>query len=89
MTSVDYFPGTRCYLANGYDIITLSRRARNMFTTPPLNQTISRMFAINWPGALLVVKRARRHRGRAIHITAPEIPLIGTLVERLVLDLYF
>ncbi|KAH9854425.1 hypothetical protein C2E23DRAFT_726441, partial [Lenzites betulinus] len=82
VTSVDYFPGTRCRLINGYDIITLTKNAQRK--PRRANETLRCQFAVQWPGALMVVKRARRERGRAIHITAPEIALVNTIVERYV-----
>lgn len=81
VTAVESFPGTNCYLFNGYDIITLSGKDRRSVTATP-NETLRRLFSIEWSGSLLVVKRASRYRGRAVHITPPEISLISTLVER-------
>ncbi|KAI0352252.1 hypothetical protein OH77DRAFT_1592280 [Trametes cingulata] len=81
VASVDSFPGTMCHLANGYDLITLSENARRM-PTATANETLRRLFSIHWPGSVLVVKRARRHRGAAVHITASEVSLISAVVQR-------
>lgn len=83
VSSIDHFPGTRCRLANGYDIISASGQKRGR-KQPPLNGTLHELFSVDWTGALVVVKRARRHVGRAVHITPPEVSLINVVVERYV-----
>ncbi|KAH9848703.1 hypothetical protein C2E23DRAFT_739088, partial [Lenzites betulinus] len=78
---VNYFPGTRTRLANGYDILSLGRfrRPRSRIST---NKTLRHLFDVEWPGALVVVKRARVHTGRAVHITPPEVSLINVVVQQ-------
>ena len=83
--SVDYLPGTACYLANGYDIIceqNLTGRSRE--TDGAANETINRLFSLNWTGNVIVIKRGRFDRGRAVHITAPEISAISAILQRFV-----
>ncbi len=80
VNSVDYFPGTRCRLGNGYDIVFAKCRKRQR--PPPINATILSLFSIRWPGALVIIKRARRDYGRVVHITAPEISLINAITQR-------
>ncbi|KAI9061812.1 hypothetical protein FKP32DRAFT_1575152, partial [Trametes sanguinea] len=82
ISPINYFPGTRCRLANGYDIVWTKHR--KVADGVPVNETLKELFSVEWPGALLVVKWARRHRGQAIHITSPEIALISTIVHRYV-----
>ncbi|KAI0324871.1 hypothetical protein GY45DRAFT_1262010, partial [Cubamyces sp. BRFM 1775] len=82
-TTVDYFPGTRCWLANGYSILSVPRKEDGRGTAP-INEVISRLFAIEWRGPLVVVKRARRHSLQAINITSPEVSMVNAVVERYV-----
>ena len=81
---IDTLPVGGARLANGYDIISLpSRYRRSSGRTPErINKTLLRMFSIEWPGNLIIVKRAQRHRGRVVHITPPEISLINSVVSR-------
>ncbi|KAI9056621.1 hypothetical protein FKP32DRAFT_1585508, partial [Trametes sanguinea] len=79
--AINCLPGTRCRLANGYDIITLSREFRRSGTSQP-NQVVQRLFSLEWPGAIIVVKRGQRHRGGAVNITSPEVSLINSVVHR-------
>lgn len=86
ISSVTCFPGTTCSLANGYDIFSLRRavgryKASGRPGSIPANQTLRHLFSVEWPGNLLVMKRAR-HQGRAVHITAPEVSLINAVVQR-------
>lgn len=83
LSPLDYFPGTRCRLANGYDIISVDR-SRRYRKNPPINNTLHQLFCVDWPGALVVVKRAYRHTGRAVNITPPEVSMINAVVERYV-----
>lgn len=80
---VNAFPGTTCRLGNGYDIICNADYNDEDPTQYP-NQSLRRMFSVNWPGNLIVVKRSRRGCRGAMHITGPEVSLINTLVERYV-----
>lgn len=81
VSPVHHFPGTRCRLANGYDIISARGRKRAV-KNAPLNGTLQQLFSVEWSGTLVVVKRASRHSGRAVHITSPEVSLINAVVER-------
>lgn len=89
--SVDWFPGTTCRLRNGYDVLFVDRRLwhakRRGHSSVPLNRALQRMFSLDWRGNLIVVKRGRYDRGRAMNITPPELSLIHTVVERLVIGL--
>ncbi len=80
--SVNYFPGTECFLANGYDIVMLAHQEDS--AADSINSTICRMFGVEWAGNLLVVKRGRRDSTRAVNITRTEISLINAMVERYV-----
>ncbi len=86
ISSVTCFPGTGCHLMNGFDIITI-RRAVGRYSASgprrsiPANQAIRHLFSLEWPGDIIVLKRAR-YQGRAVHITAPEVSLINAVVER-------
>lgn len=79
--SIDYLPGTRCRLANGFAIITVSIQAGRSGMAHP-NQALHRLFSVEWPGTVLVVKCARRERGRAVNITYPEVSLINSMIHR-------
>ncbi|KAJ3002574.1 hypothetical protein NUW54_g5778 [Trametes sanguinea] len=81
MASLDYFPGTDCRLKNGLDICFLARGDRKSRRRES-NPLLLKMFALKWPGNLLVVKRGCRDPGRALHITASEVSLINCVVER-------
>ncbi len=83
MSSINYFPGTTCHLKNGYDIFVLPRRVRQD-TVPKANKSIDRLFSLQWPGNLVVIKRGFRECGSALHITQSEISLINSLTQRLV-----
>ncbi|KAI9061998.1 hypothetical protein FKP32DRAFT_1531941, partial [Trametes sanguinea] len=76
------FPGTQCYLTNGFDIL-FSRQPEES-EPHDANRALQESFAIDWHGSLLVVKQGRRNCGHAVHITSPEIGLVGTLVQRYV-----
>ncbi|KAI0359244.1 hypothetical protein OH77DRAFT_1395663, partial [Trametes cingulata] len=77
IASVECFPGTECWLQNGFDIVTVadSRGAEG-------NAAIRALFGIDWIGNLLVVKRGRFDRSRAVSITRPEVSMISALVHR-------
>ncbi|KAI1782446.1 hypothetical protein LXA43DRAFT_905780, partial [Ganoderma leucocontextum] len=76
------FPGTGCFLDNGFDIfISAPPKSRNTAARPPINQTLQRLFSVSWRGSLIVMKRSSRDR-RSIHITRPEISLINVVVQR-------
>ncbi|KAJ3018854.1 hypothetical protein NUW54_g234 [Trametes sanguinea] len=77
---VTYFPGTECWLRNGFDIVAL--RPLGDSDPVPLNTAIRRLFSMDWHGNLLVIKRGRYDSGRAISITPPEISLINAVVQR-------
>ncbi|KAI9065716.1 hypothetical protein FKP32DRAFT_1567365, partial [Trametes sanguinea] len=81
VSSVDCLPGTLCSLANGYTIISVSQTDHYSGATPR-NQAIQRQFSIQWLGSLVIIKRGRRHRARAVHITPPEVSLINSVVQR-------
>lgn len=83
--SVDELPGTTCYLANGYNIIFQRRRAARG-SRGPLNNTVRTLFSLDWLGNIIVIKRARRDRNQAIHITPPEISVINAVVQQCVLS---
>ncbi|KAI0689531.1 hypothetical protein C8T65DRAFT_544712, partial [Cerioporus squamosus] len=70
VSPVTSLPGTGYQLGNGYDIV--AGRYRSLRSSRHLD----------WPGTLLVVKRAKYQGGRAMHITPAEISLINALVER-------
>ncbi|KAI0661152.1 hypothetical protein C8Q70DRAFT_912019, partial [Cubamyces menziesii] len=78
--AIDYLPGTRCRLNNGYHIISVPPTSRPH--SP--NQTLRNLFSVEWAGTIVVVKRGRRHRAHAVHITPPEVSLINAVVERFV-----
>ncbi|OSC96201.1 hypothetical protein PYCCODRAFT_1379581, partial [Trametes coccinea BRFM310] len=80
---VTYFPGTECWLRNGFDIVAL--RPLGDSDPVPLNTAIRRLFSMDWHGNLLVIKRGRYDSSRAISITPPEISLINAVVQRCVL----
>lgn len=85
ITSLCFFPGTDCYLENGYDIIAVRQSRRRPGLQPTCsspNTTLDHLFAVPWRGNLIVVKRGRRDRTRAVNITRRELTLINTLVER-------
>ncbi|KAI9062915.1 hypothetical protein FKP32DRAFT_1572972, partial [Trametes sanguinea] len=79
--AINFLPGTRCHLTNGYDLITLSRVSCRSGTSQP-NLVLQRLFSMEWPGAIVVVKRGQRHRGGAVNITTPEVSLINSVVHR-------
>ncbi|KAI9069264.1 hypothetical protein FKP32DRAFT_1560089, partial [Trametes sanguinea] len=79
--AIDYLPGTRCRLANGYAIITMSRDSRRSGMGQP-NMALQRLFSVEWPGTVMIVKRGRRHRARAVNLTPPEVSLINAVVHR-------
>lgn len=90
---VDYFPGTRTHLANGYDIVTLRRasrsdcslhRSRHGVSCQCMNRSLCSLFHIGWSGSVVVVKRAKFRRDRAVSITRPEVSLINAVVQRCV-----
>ncbi|KAH9858155.1 hypothetical protein C2E23DRAFT_880808 [Lenzites betulinus] len=81
IASIRSFPGTNCWLKNGYDVIVLARRARRR-RPAELNKTVQKLFALPWVGNILVVKRGFRERGCALNITQPEVSLINSLIER-------
>ncbi|KAI9057842.1 hypothetical protein FKP32DRAFT_1582757, partial [Trametes sanguinea] len=80
--SVSYFPGTECWLRNGFDIVAL--RPLGGGDSVPVNTAIRKLFSLNWHGNLLVIKRGRYDSSRAISITQPEISLINAVVQRYV-----
>ncbi|KAI1783983.1 hypothetical protein LXA43DRAFT_902531, partial [Ganoderma leucocontextum] len=88
IASIDRFPGTTCWLQNGYDIIAVrqarrrSRRARA--TCSQVNTTIHDMFSVGWRGNLIVFKRGCRDTSRVVNITEREVPLMNALVHRCV-----
>lgn len=85
MEAIDEFPGTQCHLANGYSIVYLrNRRHRARPGTGPLNTSLRRLFCLDWPGNIVVIKRGQSDRDRAVNITMPEVSLINVIVERLV-----
>ncbi len=87
VSSLERFPGTQCHLGNGYDIISLrgsgvGRHAgHESHEWARANETLHRLFSIEWMGPLIAVKRARHHSGRAINITPAEVSLINAVVE--------
>ncbi|KAI9058549.1 hypothetical protein FKP32DRAFT_1581860, partial [Trametes sanguinea] len=87
-TSIDYFPGTDCRLKNGYEIFFMGRRDRRI-QRGETNAVLWKLFALKWPGNLIVMKRGFRDRGRTLHITKSEVSLINSLVERCVFFAYF
>ncbi|KAI0683364.1 hypothetical protein C8T65DRAFT_595186, partial [Cerioporus squamosus] len=93
ISHVEFFPATRCHLGNGYDIIALRKAVKASTSTRrrqagPPNETLRNMFSIEWPGNLIVMKRARYDRSRVVHITQAEISLINTVVQRSVSSRY-
>lgn len=83
MEAVDEFPGTQCHLSNGYSIIYLqNRRHRARPGVGPLNTSLRKLFCLEWPGNIVVIKRGQSDRGRAVNITTPEVSLINAVVER-------
>ena len=94
VTSLNLFPGTECYLSNGYDIVSQSERPRpsasevkledNASERSPFhyNRTIRSLFGIDWIGNIVVLKRGRRDRSSVVNITRREISLINALVNR-------
>ena len=83
ISAVDYFPGTTSHLSNGYDIICLQTPSTTRSSrSSPTNNTLNQLFSVEWPGNLVIVKRARYRRDRAVHITPPEISLINTVVQQ-------
>ncbi|KAH9846471.1 hypothetical protein C2E23DRAFT_744019, partial [Lenzites betulinus] len=80
--SVHCFPGTDCGLLNGYDILSLQPYGDR--DTAGANNTVHRLFSMEWTGNLIVVKRGRFDPSRAVHISRSEINLINTLVHRYV-----
>ena len=86
---VGYLPGTACYLANGYDIICEQNlTGRSGEAGRPANETINRLFSLDWAGNVIVVKRGWLDQGRVVHITAPEISAISAILQRFV-SLFF
>lgn len=81
ITSLHSFPGTECHLGNAYDIVTAAADPRASLTVPE-NKSLVSLFAVKWPGNLLVVKRARYDRSRVISITASEVSLINAMINR-------
>ena len=83
--SIDEFPATTCYLANGYNII-FQRRRPTRGSRGALNNTVRTLFSLDWLGNIIVIKRARRDRNQAIHITPPEISVINAVVQQCVVS---
>ncbi len=81
--SVDCFPGTGCYLRNGYDIIVVHPE-QDQHNDGERNQAIETGMAHLWSGNMVVVKRGRFDRARAVSITRLEVSMISALVERCV-----
>lgn len=81
--SVDCFPGTNCYLRNGYDIIVAQPR-QDENNNAAHNQAIETEMAHFWLGNMVVVKRGCSDRARAVSISRPELSMISALVERCV-----
>ena len=85
ITEVYSIPGTSCYLSNGYDIVSVRRsipeRCPSGQSQSP-NRTLDRLFGIDWPGNLMVMKRGSRGYGRVVHITTPEVSTINAIVQR-------
>ena len=86
VSSVDYFPGTACWLQNGYYIVSVRQVPRGtrhpVRTCSRLNTALHELFAVPWRGNVIVFKRARRDQGSVVDITRREISLINTLVHR-------
>ncbi|KAI0349058.1 hypothetical protein OH77DRAFT_1515053 [Trametes cingulata] len=80
ISSVDHIPGTHAFLLNGFDVVAL-RLADTEPVVAPANDAVERQFSLTWHGNLLVVKRGRYDRSRAISITPSEISTINALVE--------
>ncbi|KAI1789222.1 hypothetical protein LXA43DRAFT_893153, partial [Ganoderma leucocontextum] len=88
---VHEFPGTSWFLANGFDLfIPASPPSRSLEAAgrPPINQTLQRLFSVEWRGNIIIMKRSSRD-GHAIHITRPETSLINVLLQRSVLSRLF
>ena len=84
IASLDSFPGTNCYLRNGFDIVTLPQGTSTDDSDIQTNKTILEMFSINWSGNVLVIKRGCYDRSRAISICQAEISTINAIVQRYV-----
>ena len=82
ITSINSFPGTDCYLRNGFDIVALPSGKSTDRDAAQTNKTILEMFSMNWSGNILVVKRGCYDRSRAISICQAEISTINAIVQR-------
>ena len=86
ISKVDYFPGTSCWLRNGYAIIAVRQPSgcspRIRPSSSPANTAVHEMFSMHWMGNIIVVKRGRRARHRVVNITRSEISLVNALVHR-------
>ncbi|KAI9057281.1 hypothetical protein FKP32DRAFT_1584107, partial [Trametes sanguinea] len=83
--SIRQFPGTDCRLKNSYDIFVLGRSLQQRPGSRGNNTTTSTLFSLKWTGNIIVIKRGFRDYGTAVNITAPEISLINSLVQRFVI----
>ncbi|KAI1785500.1 hypothetical protein LXA43DRAFT_899660 [Ganoderma leucocontextum] len=83
---IHQFPGTSLFLENGFNFfITAPLQPSKGAGRPPINQTLQRLFSVEWRGNVIIMKRSSRD-GRAIHITRPETSLINVVLQRSVLS---
>ena len=84
---VDNFPGTRCKLKNGYDIVVLSPLRKSSRTgpraqQPGINSAVRALFGCPWRGNILVLKRGVHSMDHIVNMTQDEISLVNSLVQR-------